>query len=207
MLNNLDTCRVQRVAHRQQGVVLFLALIVLVAMMLGGIALFRSMDIATISVGNISMQRNATRSGDSAVEAAVTWLTAQGNGLFNDAPANGYMAAGMSPGATKGANQTWADYWQQLASVYTPISLTEDAAGNTASYLIQRLCTISGRPYSGGSGAVPAVSCVEPPAGIEQICPTPPCLTRVSGTYYRILVRTTGPRGVVSFLQVMLFIE
>ncbi len=205
MLNNRDTLRVQRVAHRQQGVVLFLALIVLVAMMLGGVALFRSMDIATISVGNISMQRNATRSGDSAVEAAVTWLTAAGNGLFNDSPANGYMAAGISPGATKGANQTWAEYWQQLASVYTPTSLAEDAAGNTASYLIQRLCTISGRPYSGGSGGAPAVSCVEPPATGSTSCPSPPCATRVSGTYYRILVRTTGPRGVVSFLQVMLF--
>ncbi len=205
MLNNLDTRRNHRIApgHGQEGVVLFLALIVLVAMMLGGVALFRSMDIATISVGNISMQRNATRSGDAAVEAAVTWLTTQGNGLFNDAPANGYMAAGISPGAVKGTSQTWANYWQQLASVYTPTSLAEDAAGNTASYLIQRLCTVSGRPYD-TAGGVP-VSCVEPPASGSTSCPSPPCATRVSGTYYRILVRTTGPRGVVSFLQVMLF--
>lgn len=205
MLNNLVTRRSHRIAsgRGQQGVVLFLALIVLVAMMLGGVALFRSMDIATISVGNISMQRNATRSGDAAVEAAVTWLTGQGNGLFNDAPANGYMAAGISSGAVKGSNQTWAEYWQQLASVYTPTSLAEDAAGNTASYLIQRLCTMSGRPYD-ATGGVP-VSCVEPPATGSTNCPSPPCATRVSGTYYRILVRTTGPRGVTSFLQVMLF--
>lgn len=191
---------------RQSGVVLFLALIVLVALMLGGVALFRTMDAALMAVGNISMQRSATRSGDASVEAAATWLKNAGDLLEDDSVSNGYMAAGLT--SVKGSNETWAEYWSQIAGVYNPVTLAEDAAGNTSAYLIQRLCTLKGKPFSQAADGVSTVSCVEPPRGAStgsSMTGGFVALNRPSGTYYRVLVRTVGPRGVTSYLQVVIF--
>lgn len=182
----------------QRGVVLFLSLIVLVSMMLGGLALMRNVDTGIMVVGNVSLQKNATRSGDAGAEAAITWLAANnGVTLYNNA--SGYIAAGLAN--PKASNQTWSQYWDTLAASTTPVSLGADAAGNTASYLIQRMCNLPGQAYAAGP---PPVECVEPPtssssgssmgAGFIE-------LNRPTSVYYRITVRTTGPRNSVSFIQ------
>jgi Tfp pilus assembly protein PilX len=48
----------------QQGVVLFIALIVLVAMSLAGIALMRSVDTNVLIAGNLAFRQGATMAGD-----------------------------------------------------------------------------------------------------------------------------------------------
>lgn len=183
---------------RQRGVVLFLSLIVLVALMLGGVALFRNVDTGILVAGNVALQKSATRSGDAGAEAAIAWLRGNaGPTLYTDAV--GYIAAGLAN--PKGSNQTWAQYWDTLVGAYTPVTLPADAAGNTSSYLIQRLCNLTGRAYSSGP---PPVECVEPPpsgssgsskgsGAIE--------LNRPTKVYYRITVRTTGPKNSISFIQ------
>ena len=60
--------------ERQRGVVLFIALIVLVAMALAGIALVRSVDTGILVAGNIAFKQGATNAGDQGLEAARTWL-------------------------------------------------------------------------------------------------------------------------------------
>lgn len=190
--------------HHQRGVVLFLALIILVAMLLGGMALFRTLDSSLLAIGNLAMQKSATRSGDAAVEAAANWLNGAGALLESDQPGSGYMAAGLQ---SVKLNQTWAEYWTVLAANYVPVMLAEDAAGNTSAYLIQRLCNQPGRPYSQAVGSS-EVACVKPPAGTttgSSMTAGFIALNRPSGTYYRVLVRTAGPRGVTSYLQVMIF--
>jgi Tfp pilus assembly protein PilX len=183
---------------RQRGVVLFLSLIVLVVLMLGGLALFRNVDTSILISGNVALQKNATRSGDGGAEAAITWLQANtGAPLFNDVA--GYVAAGLAN--PKSSSQTWPQYWEALVQVYPPVTLATDAAGNTASYLIQRLCNLTGQPYSAGP---PPVECIEPPSssstgsskGASSIE-----LNRPTSVYYRITVRTTGPKNSVSFIQ------
>lgn len=183
---------------RQRGVVLFLSLIVLVALMLGGLALFRNVDTSILVSGNVALQKNATRSGDAGAEAAIAWLQANsGPTLYNDAA--GYVAAGLAN--PKSSAQTWAQYWSTLEGVYAPVTLSTDAAGNTASYLIQRLCNLTGQAYSAGP---PPVECVEPPTssttgsskGAGFIA-----LNRPTTVYYRITVRTAGPKNSVSFIQ------
>lgn len=183
---------------RQRGVVLFLSLIVLVALMLGGLALFRSVDTGILVAGNVALQKSATRSGDAGAEAAIAWLQANsGAPLYNDAA--GYIAAGLAN--PKAGNQTWAQYWDTLVGAYTPVTLQADAAGNTSSYLIQRLCNLTGRAYSAGP---PPVECIEPPPsgssgsgkGAGNIE-----LTHPSKVYYRITVRTAGPKNSISFIQ------
>lgn len=183
---------------RQNGVVLFLALIVLVAMMLGGLALFRNVDTSILVSGNVSLQKNATRSGDAGAEAAIAWLQANtGPTLYSDTA--GYIASGLAN--PKGSNQTWSQYWDSLVGTYAATTLTTDAAGNTVSYIIQRLCNLPGEAYSAGP---PPVECIEPPtssssgsskgAGFIE-------LNRPTTVYYRITVKTEGPRNSVSFIQ------
>ena len=55
---------------RQQGVILFVALIVLVAMSLTGIALMRSVDTNLLVAGNLAFRQGATAASDWGVEAA-----------------------------------------------------------------------------------------------------------------------------------------
>ena len=62
----------------QRGVVLFIALIVMVAMSLAGIALIRSTDTAGIVAGNLAFKQAATNALDRSVEAAVHGLWDKG---------------------------------------------------------------------------------------------------------------------------------
>ena len=55
---------------RQRGVVLFLALVCLLAIMLSAVALVRSVDTSTLIAGNLVLQQSATRSGDGGAETA-----------------------------------------------------------------------------------------------------------------------------------------
>lgn len=189
----------------QSGVVIFLALIVLVALTLGGLALFRSADMGVLIVGNLGSQKSATRSGDAGTEAAVTWLDANGSGtvLHSNNAAAGYVAAGVND--VPATNQTWAQYWSQLTSTYPPKTLTQDTVtGNTVSYLIQRLCDREGPPYDPGP---PPVQCVKPSTSVSggsskttDVVP----IDRPTSVYYRVTSRIVGPRDTVSFIQALL---
>ncbi|HLB44195.1 MAG TPA: hypothetical protein VJK49_02320, partial [Candidatus Limnocylindrales bacterium] len=71
----------------QRGVVLFIALIVLVAMSLAGVALIRSVDTGSVIAGNIAFRQTAMHVGDNGIEAARTWLLGQSSSdLYNDTP-------------------------------------------------------------------------------------------------------------------------
>ena len=60
---------------RQRGVVLIIALIALVIMTLAALAMIRSVDTSNLIAGNMAFQQAATHSGDSGIEAAITWLS------------------------------------------------------------------------------------------------------------------------------------
>ena len=187
--------------RKQHGAVLFLALIVLVVLMLGGVALLRSVDSGVLLAGNMAMQRSAIRSSDAVAQAAMAWLNNPANNLgINGA---GYQAAALlSP---KSDSQTWVDYWTFLTSQVSPVSTGKDAAGNTSEYIIQRMCDGLGAAYSEGP---PPVSCVNPPRGASTGSSMTAGfveLNRPTGTYYNILVRTTAERGLTTFLQVTVY--
>src|SRR5881409_243746 len=61
---------------RQVGTILIIALIVLVAMTLAGIATMRSVDTATITAGNIGLRQASVNAADQGIQAGVNWLTA-----------------------------------------------------------------------------------------------------------------------------------
>src|SRR5690242_5408269 len=80
------------VRSAQQGVVLLVALIVLIAMTLAGIGIMRSIDTGTLVAGNIGFRQAAVATGDSGIEQARSWLIANRNSLDNNNTALGYYA-------------------------------------------------------------------------------------------------------------------
>ena len=185
--------------RRQRGVVLMIALIVLVAMTLAGIALVRSVDTTNIIAGNLAFQQAATHAGDTGTETAVTWLQANnaGNTLQANIFASGYAAARTDPAA----GQSWDAFWSNvLVPAGQVVTLPQDATtGNTVAYTIQRLCNALGDP------AVPGVDCA-----VSQSATTSAGSSKGAGVialqysaqvYYRITSRIAGPRNTVSYVQ------
>src|SRR4051812_49591136 len=63
--------------NRQSGVVLFIALIVLVALSLAGLATMRSVDTAALVASNIGFRQAAVHSADQGIQAAYNWVGTQ----------------------------------------------------------------------------------------------------------------------------------
>lgn len=185
---------------RQQGMVLLIALIVLIAMTLAGVALMRSVDTTNIVAGNLAFQQAATHSADPGIEDAVTWLQTQniGTGLDNDVPSRGYSANGNATTRNPSAGQTWDAFWTSVLSGSTYVFTTADSVSNKVEYVIDRMCNAAGSKTGGAScTASPIVSAAtgnaEEGGEIQLNAP--------SVVYYRITVRVAGPRNTVSYVQ------
>ncbi len=145
---------------RQRGVVLFIALIALVAMSLAAVALIRSVDTSTLIAGNLAFKQTATSSGDSGPEGAIAWLASTYNmnqspqahdplhPFNNDNPAAGYYSS-INEAAPLDlfATATWAtnvsapatgSLYDAQGNEYFDNALTKPT-GNTVRYIIQRM--------------------------------------------------------------------
>ena len=185
----------------QGGVVLIIALIVLVAMTLAALALVRSVDTNNVIAGNLAFQQAAVHSADTGVETATAWLVNPTSAalLLADSPSNGYAATGSRPENSPAAGITWDAYWTASLDARSK-TLSTDSAGNTVSYVIDRLCANAG-PTSGGASCI-ASPVVASASGSEEEAGGKP-LNAPSVVYYRITVRVAGPRNTVSYVQSM----
>lgn len=192
----------------QEGMVLFVALIVLVAMTLAGIALMRSVDTNVLIAGNLAFRQGATMAGDWGVEAARTWISANtaGTGLQEDQVGSSiaYYSTWQSNLDLIGTRPSTPQFdWQNTSRL-----LGTDAGGNEVRYVIHRLCGGSGPPdsasancvkASAGAGASGAAGGTK---GVVAYGVAP--LPGISSTYYRVTVKISGPRNTVSFVQAIL---
>ena len=206
-------CRLPRArsaAGSQQGMVLFIALIVLVAMTLAGLALVRSVDTANVIAGNLAFKQSTLQAGDLGVEAAVTALPT-------------IIAGSVDTDLTPAASSTNPNYWYYAsrretdtygvptqkesgaagaaaAIDWSQVPIVQTISGNAVQIVIDRLC--QGPPPVtdllancfaeagvGGSGSQKAG------ASIFTATPT---------VYYRLTARVTGPRNTVSMVQAIL---
>lgn len=179
----------------QKGVVLFISLIVLVAMTLAGIAVTRSVDTGNVIAGNVAFKQATLASADRGIQAAVAFLTAGSNNgnLIHNIPASGYFSAN--------ANHTdWTDpsIWVDAVAVPDSAGNSPDAAGNTVSYVIHRLCLTPGTAPDKNcaqiSQATAATQGTSMATGAEMRVPPP-------GIFYRVSVRVDGPRETLSIVQ------
>ena len=179
--------------RRQQGVVLFISLIMLVAMTLAGIALIRSVDTANLVAGNLAFRQGATLAADSGEEAARTWLLTQNTlSLYNDSPVNGYVS--NTPPVP-----SWEQFdWQNLSF---PLPAA-DAAGNQVNYVIHRLCAITGSPTGAGNNCMTTTT--PGGGGGSSMGAGVPPITGTALYYYRVTSRVLGPRNTTSYVQTLI---
>jgi hypothetical protein len=198
-------------ARRERGTILFIALIVLVAMSLAGIALMRSVDTNVLIAGNLVFRQSATAGADWGIEDARSWITANAAVLDNDLPAGaGFYWANWQDNTdliNNNPDPTVQDYnWESTDPSNQPRDLGFDQAGNRVQYVIHRLCKGAGPSgavqcvkstlFTGGSDD-PGKSHGTPPIGGGNVPTT-------SSVLYRVTVKVTGPRNSVSFVQAVL---
>jgi Tfp pilus assembly protein PilX len=182
---------------------LFIALIVLVAMTLAGIAIMRSVDTTTLIAGNLAFKQGTIQSSDNGIEFGFQWLIANRATLADTNLASGYYSARPAGSLNWSEPATWA----------SAVTLGTDAAGNTISYMIHRMCTCPNSPYNVNCGATVQQCALDaqagtppPPAAGDSFAVGAPGFLQDPRVYYRITVRAQGPRNTVSFVQSMVAI-
>lgn len=207
---------------RQRGVVLFLALIALVAMSLAAVALIRSVDTGTLISGNLAFKQGTVTSGDSGPEGAIAWLSNIAALNPSDPrvdPLHPYnndnLAAGYYSSISEAAplDLFAASTWYASNSVPAGGTLYDvdgneyyDAArtkptGNSVRYIIQRMCRTPNQLLSENDclfgGTVDAG--LSKRIGDNYL---PSAEANLAGSpIYRITARVLGPKNTVSYIQ------
>lgn len=197
----------QPLRRAQQGVVLFIALIVLVAMSLAGIALMRSVDTGTIIAGNLAFRQTAMHVGDIGLEAARSWLlAANATALYNDQPGitggTAYYANWAKDVDLIGNDSTKVDFnWNTAMAVTSPTP----PSGYAVKYVIHRLCAGTGNPVSVtcNKQAGTTSSTASGTKGAASFASY--AISINTQAAYRITVKVTGPRSAVSYVQSVVY--
>lgn len=207
---------------RQRGLVLFFALIALVALSLAAVALIRTVDTSTIIAGNLAFRQSATRSGDLGTEAAIAWLTTTQNNftavnVLNDSAhafnqdnlAQGYYSSVQDEPNDPAylnlfADTTWASNNSVLVDNLDPDPVT----GNTTRYIIQRICRAGNQPVQSANCLFSGSLQYKDGAGIplpQDICIGDGCPFAGQTPMVRITTRVTGPKNTVSYVQAFVY--
>src|ERR1700704_5438463 len=125
--------QIRSMRNAQRGVVLFIALIVLVAMTLAGIGMMRSVDTNNLIAGNLAFKNAASSAADAAGETARTWVMSKTPGQLETDQA-GYYANWQPSFDPKNFD------WLGSSSL-----LGTDSYGNTIYYVIHRMCNESAK--------------------------------------------------------------
>jgi Tfp pilus assembly protein PilX len=195
-------------ARRQHGATLIIALIVLVAMSLAGIATMRAVDTSALVAGNIAFKESSLSGADQAVQAGLSWLVT----MNAPATATYLYKAHNAPGVS--SEGYWANVgsldkdWSDASNWTNAHGLNgglPDAAGNTVYYVVERLCAID--------DCKPDETC----APGYNYCSSTPDATTLSGEgldmsqpqffhrppsyHYRVTARSVGPRNSTTIVQ------
>jgi Tfp pilus assembly protein PilX len=199
--------------HAQDGIVLIIALVVMVAMSLAALGLVRSVDTTTAVVGNLALRQAAVLPANLAIEAASA-------ALFKDAspsgaadivdktahlPAQNYFASlqsGADPRGVPALLQTSAAADALARALYansdwnhTPSNADEQFK---VRYVIERMCRAPGPATSSNCEMMPPKQSPGTTVGDAA----QPVLAQIP--FYRVTVRVDGPRNTTTFLQAML---
>ncbi len=207
-------CRLPRAgaaaATRERGMVLFIALIVLVAMTLAGVALERSVDTSNLIAGNLAFKQSTLLAADLGIEVGASVLpNISVNSIDTD--------------LTPAASSTNPNYWYYAtrrqtdangvptqkqfiaggtatAINWTQVPVAQTISGNSVQIVIDRLCN-GPTPVTDLAG-----NCFSDPAalGSGSYKSGGTNFTGVPPVYYRVTARIAGPRNTVSMVQAIL---
>jgi type IV pilus assembly protein PilX len=206
---------------RQRGVVLFIALIVMVAMSLAAIALMRSVDTTSAAIGNLAFRQASILPANYGIEDAAA-------GLFNDAnPANVARIPDVrvdTPAQNYYATHSQAAGWDDQYGVPQPLqtqaaanSLNRpvwDGAQNRITYVTERMCNPSAPVIPADKSAANTWCDMMPPKQSPGTTINDPMAALLSAQpFYRVTVRVehcpnndcvNNRSDTVSFAQAML---
>ena len=213
-------------APAARGMVLILALLALVGLALSAVVLVRAVDAGGHIVGNLGFRQQATSAADPMAEEALAWLVATQAGdlgaLQTSQPAAGYYASslddldptGSRPGAL--ARVDWdGDDCGGAPVTCLPARAATPVGPHTGQWVITRLCRIEGEPQpSSTQTCASAVGNLEAEvckgrldyetlgsAGRDQGGMVRGCGLAPLSPYDRIIVRSVGGRGTVSYTE------
>jgi Tfp pilus assembly protein PilX len=202
---------------KQRGVVLFFALIAMLAIMLAAVALVRSVDTSTMIAGNLAFKQAATTAGDAGTEAAIVRLfgidaankalATPLNVLSN--PAHPFNVTNLTTRPGYYSNTDTMDLfleatWNDVNSVL----VGTDSSGNTIRYVIQRTCRNPNVAIQTAdclfSGAILNTSGQQIPLP-QDVCNGPGCPVAGQTPMIRITSRVKGPKNTVSYVQAFVY--
>lgn len=205
----------------QRGVVLLLALIMLVAMTLAGIAMYRQIGTGLIIARNLSFKRTATAAADRGIEAARTWLIAQTVASLEQ----GNVAAGYYPGwcnvSLNASNFPDANNdgtpdncgATPAPSAFDPltynwensvVATNDDGAGNEVRYVLHRLCQAPG-PINGAGQQCVTIGSTLAGGSHGAASYGSQALSNTFQPYFRVTSRVLGPTNTVVYTQVVMY--
>ena len=187
----------------QAGVVLFIALIVMVALSIAGIALIRSVDSGLSVIANLGFRQASIPPSTWAVENAISAMFEKKE-IDLDKPKldKNYYPYRFE---IKNVDKTEDDYGvpydlQGVKPDNYPSSFVQetDDAGNTIRYVIERMCLDEGPATAANCDMSPPKKS-EATTAMELVKPE---MVRVP--FYRLTVRVDGPNNTTTFAQAML---
>jgi hypothetical protein len=205
-------------AERQRGVVLFIALIVMVAMSLAAIALIRSVDTTQSVIGNLAFRQASILPANFAVEDAAA-------GLFKDAnplgvPRIGDIRTDLVAQNYYASHDPTAAGWDDQYGIPKPLQTQADVAafvaagatrkqgdqaGNTIIYVIERMCNPNAPNIPADKSSASTWCDMMAPKQSPGTTINDPMTGVLSAqVFYRVTVRVDGPSNSVSFVQAML---
>jgi hypothetical protein len=197
-------------SQRQSGVVLFVALIVMVAMSLAAIALIRSVDTTNAVVGNLAFRLASILPANASIEQAAAALFYDqdilGVGSIplknNNLPAENYLACRqglpLCPGPPEDARGVPAVLQKKSTALTLAKKFDAPDSDTHVTYLIERMC------LEAGKDATPGNCDLVPPKGSPGDTIGDPGAAGVNIPFYRVTVRVDGPKNTASFVQAML---
>lgn len=201
-------------ASRQDGFIMVVTLVILLAMTLLSIGLFRSTDTATQVATNLGFRQSAISSGDAGTEAAIAWLQANKASLIGDVPAKGYYATeqagtdftGKLTPADSSDDVSWTGASSSSRRAFT-ISTDLASVGNKVAYIIQRMCDQTGAYVVGAMQCATSSAAVATGSSQGSASYGSYAITGKAMMYYRITSRIEGPRNTVGYVQSQVLIE
>jgi type IV pilus assembly protein PilX len=184
---------------KQKGLVLFIALIALVAMSLAAAALIRSVDTSTLVAGNLAFKQSAVMAGDSSIALGANYVRTNGGSstLDSNLLTAGYYATAKSLDYKLAATWTAAKSVPAAGAGFTG---GIDSSGNTVRYVIERMCRNAG-PATSGNCLLATASVAGTNQACTGGCPATPGTTPI----YRITSRITGPQNTTSYIQAYIY--
>ena len=200
----MRNARQRRTRRAQRGVVLFIALIVMVALSIAGIALIRAVDSGVSVAANLGFRQASIAPTTWAVENAVAAMFDKKTiaDLTKSKLTENYYAYRFEiKNGAKLEDPMGVPYdLQGTTPANYPVTFVKenDPAGNTIRYVIERMCLDEGPATAANCDMSPPKKS-EATTAMELVKPDPP-----RQPFYRLTVRVDGPNNTTTFAQAML---